>query len=124
MLPLDKELSAYLSWRWLRVGFEWVCITGKLKVAGEKVLDDARSGGIVIYERKNGCTMEGGGTSGSVVEVKGDIGEEAEHEPENEPERQPAGGAAQGAGKTRKPRSSRENQNAEDKKKESRVTEP
>lgn len=58
VLPMDKELRAYLRWRWLRVGFEWDCVTGERKVADEKMLQEARYGGI-IYEGEEGCAVEG-----------------------------------------------------------------
>ncbi len=49
VLPLDKELSAYLRWRWLRNGIVWNPITGEKKPAGEEETETARKGG-VIYE--------------------------------------------------------------------------
>lgn len=58
VLPTDKELRAYLRWRWLRLGFEWDCVTGERKVADLKMLEEARYGGI-IYEGEEGCAMEG-----------------------------------------------------------------
>lgn len=75
VVPMDKELRAYLRWRWLRVGFEWDCVTGERTVAGEKMLEDARCGG-VIYEGKDGCVVEGG-VLGSILCV-GDSTEEKE----------------------------------------------
>lgn len=87
VLPLDKELRAYLRWRWLRVGFEWDCVTGERKVAGEKVLEDVKGGG-VIYEGKDGCVVEGcvGGISRgeSLAEVRGPAQEEEKGEEEVE----------------------------------------
>ena len=49
VLPLDKELRAYLRWRWLRNGWEWNAITGERKRADANVMASAIQGG-VIYE--------------------------------------------------------------------------
>lgn len=61
VLPLDKELRAYLRWRWLRVGFEWDCVTGERKVADSKMLEEARYGGVVYEGKEGGVAMEGKG---------------------------------------------------------------
>ncbi|KAL9577085.1 MAG: hypothetical protein Q9212_006602, partial [Teloschistes hypoglaucus] len=45
VLPTDKELRAYLRWRWLRLGWEWDPITGKRKKAEEKTVKEAAEGG-------------------------------------------------------------------------------
>ncbi|KAL8936944.1 MAG: hypothetical protein Q9216_004675 [Gyalolechia sp. 2 TL-2023] len=47
VLPLDKELRAYLRWRWLRLGWEWDPKTGERKRAEEKVVEGARGGGVI-----------------------------------------------------------------------------
>lgn len=92
VLPLDKELRAYLRWRWLRVGFEWDCVTGERKVAGEKILQDVKCGG-VIYEGKDGCLVEGAvgmemGMGGEgIVEGRGDAQEEKGKEKKKEKKR-------------------------------------
>jgi len=49
VLPLDKELRAYLRWRWLRNGIAWNPLTGEKKPAGEEEMETARKGG-VFYE--------------------------------------------------------------------------
>lgn len=49
VLPLDKELRAYLRWRWLRNGIVWNTLTGEKRPAGEEETKTARKGG-VIYE--------------------------------------------------------------------------
>ncbi len=59
VVPMDKELRAYLRWRWLRLGFEWDCMTGERKVADPKYLEAAKCGG-VIYEGEDGHAVEGG----------------------------------------------------------------
>ena len=58
VLPLDKELRAYLRWRWLRIGFEWDPISGERKVADEQILKEAAGGG-VIYEGEGVGSLEG-----------------------------------------------------------------
>ena len=49
VLPLDKELRAYLRWRWLRNGWEWDPVTGERKRADEDAMAKADKGG-VMYE--------------------------------------------------------------------------
>lgn len=46
VLPMDKELRAYLTWMWLKEGWEWDHHTGDLKPASEKTLRAASNGGI------------------------------------------------------------------------------
>ena len=60
VVPTDKELRAYLRWRWLRLGWEWDPKTGERRRAEEKVVREAESGG-VIYEGEGGWTLEGKG---------------------------------------------------------------
>ncbi|KAL8911772.1 MAG: hypothetical protein Q9171_003105 [Xanthocarpia ochracea] len=57
VLPLDKELRAYLRWRWLRLGWDWDPKTGKRRKAEEKVMKAAESGG-VICEGDQGWSLE------------------------------------------------------------------
>ncbi|KAL8935485.1 MAG: hypothetical protein Q9211_004682 [Gyalolechia sp. 1 TL-2023] len=47
VLPMDKELRAYLRWRWLRLGWEWDPKTGERKRAEEKVVRGAEGGGVI-----------------------------------------------------------------------------
>ena len=49
VLPLDKELRAYLRWRWLRNGWEWDPGTGERKRADVDAMAKADCGG-VMYE--------------------------------------------------------------------------
>lgn len=49
VLPSDKELRAYLRWRWLRNGIIWNPLSGEKQPASEEVLQKAREGG-VMYE--------------------------------------------------------------------------
>ena len=48
VLPLDKELRAYLRWRWLRLGWIWDPITGKREEAGDEKLREVGQGGITV----------------------------------------------------------------------------
>ena len=52
VLPMDKELRAYLRWRWLRNGWVWDPLTGEKKGATEVAMEQAGNGG-VIYEGEN-----------------------------------------------------------------------
>lgn len=67
VLPLDKELRAYLRWRWLKAEWEWDPLTGGKKKAGAEVVQDAMKGG-VIYEGDAGARVCGERTrEGAVV---------------------------------------------------------
>ena len=57
VLPKDKELRAYLRWRWLRLGYEWDPLTGKKKKADRDLRHKAKSGGI-IHEHDGGGMVE------------------------------------------------------------------
>lgn len=57
MLPRDKELRAYLRWRWLRLGWTWNPLTGAKQVATEAEIAAAESGG-VIREGESGWAVE------------------------------------------------------------------
>ena len=50
VLPLDKELRAYLRWRWLRNGWEWDPGTGERKRAAAVEIAKAGSGGMMLDE--------------------------------------------------------------------------
>ncbi|KAL8791733.1 MAG: hypothetical protein Q9195_005671 [Heterodermia aff. obscurata] len=45
VLPLDKELRAYLRWRWLRLGWEWDPGSGERVRATEEVMRGVERGG-------------------------------------------------------------------------------
>ena len=47
VLPLDKELRAYLQWRWLRNGWVWDPLTGEKKIADEEATERAGKGGVI-----------------------------------------------------------------------------
>ncbi|KAL8695972.1 MAG: hypothetical protein Q9224_003043 [Gallowayella concinna] len=48
VLPLDKELRAYLRWRWLRLGWEWDPKTGERRKAEENTVKEAERGGVIL----------------------------------------------------------------------------
>ncbi|KAL8806213.1 MAG: hypothetical protein Q9182_001488 [Xanthomendoza sp. 2 TL-2023] len=48
VLPLDKELRAYLRWRWLRLGWEWDPTTGERRKAEENTVKEAERGGVIL----------------------------------------------------------------------------
>lgn len=50
VLPGDKELRAYLRWRWLRLGWRWDPLTGGREVAGEEEMRVAEGGGVIREE--------------------------------------------------------------------------
>ena len=66
VLPADKELRAYLRWRWLRLGWEWDPLTGERKRATEDVMRTAREGGVIV-EGDEGGRLEG---KEEVVKIK------------------------------------------------------
>ena len=68
VLAGDKELRAYLRWRWLRNGWNWDPMTGERKKADEAELAKADQGG-VIYEGDGGDMVVGN--------AKGEEGTEA-----------------------------------------------
>ncbi|KAL2427271.1 hypothetical protein ABEF95_010916 [Exophiala dermatitidis] len=51
VVPLDKELRAYLTWMWLKEGWVWNKETGQRTKAPEELLAKARGGGIIVEER-------------------------------------------------------------------------
>ena len=58
VLPLDKELRAYLRWRWLRNGWEWDPVTGERKRADVDSMAKADGGG-VMYEGDSTSSLIG-----------------------------------------------------------------
>lgn len=50
VVPQDKELRAYLRWRWLRVGWIWDPLTGKREKATENELKNAHGGGVIVED--------------------------------------------------------------------------
>ncbi len=71
VLPLDKELRAYLRWRWLRVGFEWDPVSGEQKLADEGFLAGAMGGGVICEKNHGGLVLDAKDwTSGEVGEMR------------------------------------------------------
>ena len=48
VLPLDKELRAYLRWRWLRLGWEFNATTGERKAIDQKLYMKVKGGGVIL----------------------------------------------------------------------------
>ncbi|MCJ1455165.1 hypothetical protein MMC28_005519 [Mycoblastus sanguinarius] len=69
VLPTDKELRAYLRWRWLRLGWEWDPLTGQRKMATDGEIAKAGNGG-VIYEGDIVGMFVAGGEGDGVDAVK------------------------------------------------------
>lgn len=59
VLPLDKELRAYLRWRWLRNGWDWNPVTGERKQADESELARTGKGGVIYEGDHNGLIVGG-----------------------------------------------------------------
>lgn len=51
VVPLDKELRAYLTWMWLKEGWVWNKETGRRTKASDELMAIARGGGIVVEEK-------------------------------------------------------------------------
>ena len=71
VLPTDKELRAYLRWRWLRLGWEWDPKTGGRKKATDQVVKDAFGGG-VICDGDQGWSLNGEAKQGEIRKL-GDL---------------------------------------------------
>lgn len=69
VLPLDKELRAYLRWRWLRLGWDWDIKTGERRQADEKVMKEAEGGG-VMYEGNKGWSLVDDGKGPKEEEIR------------------------------------------------------
>lgn len=88
VLAGDKELRAYLRWRWLRNGWEWDPVTGERRKADETEIAKADQGG-VIYEGDGGDMVVGNAKSEGPEAVKAKLetgvedGEEAGGEDQN-----------------------------------------
>ncbi|KAF5017110.1 hypothetical protein F66182_11008, partial [Fusarium sp. NRRL 66182] len=48
VLPQDKELRAYLSWKWLQEGSVWNCENGSRKKADKEMMKRAEKGGVAF----------------------------------------------------------------------------
>lgn len=51
VVPLDKELRAYLTWVWMKEGWAWNKETGQRTKASDELMAQARGGGIVVEEK-------------------------------------------------------------------------
>lgn len=51
VVPLDKELRAWLTWMWLKEEWVWNKETGKRTKAGTELMSMAQGGGIVVEEQ-------------------------------------------------------------------------
>jgi methyl-CpG-binding domain protein 4 len=52
VLPLDKELRAWMAWMWLKEGWVWNKETGDKERASEQLMITARGGGVILEERE------------------------------------------------------------------------
>ena len=52
VLPLDKELRAWMTWMWLKEGWVWNKETGEQERASVDLMAMARGGGVVIEEKE------------------------------------------------------------------------
>ena len=69
VLPGDKELRAYLRWRWLRMGWVWDPITGDRKLANANDLAKIENGGMVVEGEGGSAEVLGGDEAGIKKEV-------------------------------------------------------
>lgn len=51
VLPLDKELRAYLAWVWMKEGWVWNKETGQRTKASDELMARASGGGIIVEEK-------------------------------------------------------------------------
>ncbi|KAK4937080.1 hypothetical protein LTR10_022203 [Elasticomyces elasticus] len=51
VIPLDKELRAWLTWMWMKEGWVWNKETGHRTKASEEMMEMARDGGVVVEEK-------------------------------------------------------------------------
>lgn len=75
VLAGDKELRAYLRWRWLRNGWTWDPVTGERKMADEDERAKADHGG-VIYEGESGDIVVGNAKDEEQEAVKAELEKE------------------------------------------------
>lgn len=70
VLPGDKELRAYLRWRWLRVGWVWDPVSGERKAADSDTIARIEKGGVVV-EGSSGAEVLGEEAGGVVKREQG-----------------------------------------------------
>ncbi|MCJ1420083.1 hypothetical protein MMC32_006440 [Xylographa parallela] len=94
VLPLDKELRAYLRWRWLRLGWTWDHVTGKREKLDKEACKEVENGGVSL-EGDNTWALEGvvtvsGSSKGSVAVEDSDVEDTAGTDPQTDMEGQMA----------------------------------
>ena len=62
VLPFDKELRAYLRWRWLRLGWQWNPLTGERSRLEPDIYEKVEDGGIA-FEGDKHWSLEGANTT-------------------------------------------------------------
>jgi endonuclease III len=58
VLPMDKELRAYLTWMWLKEGWVWNRETGERHRASEKMMRAAEKGGLAHEEQDGNWVLD------------------------------------------------------------------
>jgi len=76
VVPLDKELRAFLRWMWLREGWEWDPLTGNKKKAAPALMREA-SDGIATWDEPVAPNPHGENTTAIKRELEGPEGPEA-----------------------------------------------
>ncbi|MCJ1442337.1 MAG: hypothetical protein MMC23_002831 [Stictis urceolatum] len=71
--PGDKELRAYVKWRWLRLGYFWEPITGAKKRGGADVIAKMEKGELQEWEGWVNPWLGEGKGEGNRASVAGDI---------------------------------------------------
>ena len=71
VIPLDKELRAYLRWRWLKEGWVWDPLDGTKSRATPEEIEMAEGGGVMV-EGDDGGEGENGKGKREVVEGDGE----------------------------------------------------
>ncbi|PGG97597.1 hypothetical protein AJ80_09674 [Polytolypa hystricis UAMH7299] len=72
VLPQDKELRAYVTWMWLKEGWDWSYETGNKRLASAKLLRAARKGG-VAHETRRSWALETSPTKAGCATGKASI---------------------------------------------------
>lgn len=70
VVPLDKELRAYLTWMWLKEGWVWNKETGKRTKASHELMVTASGGGIVVEEKDSDHLIVKGLEGEDVADLK------------------------------------------------------
>lgn len=70
VLPLDKELRAYLRWRWLKLGWVWNPVTGQRRQAQSGELADAQCGGVIIETDEGDKVVRAGSSANAGTDAE------------------------------------------------------